>query len=136
MTSPASGRIAHTLRAAPLAIIATVAAVLLRFPPAQSSFYPRCPIYECFHLQCPGCGTTRALAAVLRGHFSEAMHSNALVTLLLPVAAFYGALWYRRLLRGDTMRWPQPPQAAIYCAFGIAAVFAILRNLPPLQLFR
>ncbi len=135
MTSSASGRIADTARAAPLAIIATVAAVLVRFPPTQSRFYPRCPIYETLHLQCPGCGATRALAAVLRGHFSEAMHSNALVTLLLPIAAIYGTLWYRRLLRGDTIRWPRPPQAAIFCAFGIAAVFTILRNLP-FQLFR
>jgi hypothetical protein len=136
MTSLANGHIATTLRAAPLAIITTAAAVLLRFPPSQSSFYPRCPIYECFHLQCPGCGATRAVAALLRGHFSEAMHSNALVTLLLPIAVIYGTLWYSRLLHGDTIRWPQPPQAAIYGAFGIAAVFAILRNLQPFQHFR
>jgi len=113
-----------------VAVIAAAAAVLLRFSPNQSSFYPRCPIYECFHLQCPGCGATRALAAVLRGHFSEAMHSNALVTLLLPIAAIYSTLCYRRLLRHEAIGWPQPPQAAIYCAFGVAAAFTILRNLP------
>jgi hypothetical protein len=131
MTFPARSRFADILRAAaPLAVIATAAAVLLRFPPNHNSFYPRCPIYETLHLQCPGCGATRALAAVLRGHFSEAMHSNALVTLLLPIAAVYSILWYRRLLRGEAIRWPQPPQAAIYCAFGVAAIFTLLRNLP------
>ena len=60
--------------------------VLLCFPPAQNNFYPKCPIYKLTHLQCPGCGATRA-AAVLRGDFAEAIHFNALVTLLLPFVA-------------------------------------------------
>jgi hypothetical protein len=129
--STTRGRVANIVRAAaPIAVAVTIAAILVRFPPAQNSFYLRCPIYESLHLQCPGCGATRALAALLRGHFSEAMECNALVTLLLPIAAIYGALWYRRFLRHETIRWPQLPQAAIYCAFGIATAFTILRNLP------
>jgi hypothetical protein len=129
--SPTRGRIATTLRAAaPLAVIVAAAFILLRLPPAQSSFYPRCPIYEYLHLQCPGCGATRALAALLREHFSEAMHYNALVTPLLPIAAIYGVLWYRRFLRREVIRWPQIPQATIYCALAIAAAFMVLRNLP------
>src|SRR5260370_11583354 len=87
----ARSRIADILRTAvPSAIIALAAIILLRFPPAQYSFYPRCPIYELLHLQCPGCGATRAIAAVLHGHFLEAMSLNALITLLLPFAAAYG----------------------------------------------
>ncbi len=135
MTSPARGRIANTLRAAaPLAVILSAITILLRFPPAQSNCYPRCPIYEYLHLQCPGCGATRALAALLRGHFLEAMHCNALVTALLPIAAIYGVLCYRHFLRREDIRWQQIPQAMIYCALGIAAAFMVLRNLP-LQLF-
>jgi Protein of unknown function (DUF2752) len=133
--SPTRGRIATTLRAAaPLAVIVAVGFILLHLPPAESSFYPRCPIYEYLHLQCPGCGATRALAALLRGHFGEAMHGNALVTPLLPILAIYGILCYQRFLRRDVIRWPQMPQATIYCALGIAAAFMVLRNLP-LQLF-
>ncbi len=134
MKSP-RGCIANTLRAAvPPAVILAVVTILLRLPPAQSSFYPRCPIYEYLHLQCPGCGATRALAALLRGHFREAMHRNALVTPLLPIAAIYGALCYRHFLRREALRWLQIPQATIYCALGIAAAFMVLRNLP-FQLF-
>jgi hypothetical protein len=132
MTSTTRGRIANAMRAAaPMAVAVTVAATLMRFPPEQSSLYPRCPIYEYLHLQCPGCGATRALAALLRGHFSEAMHCNALVVPLLPVATACGALWYYSYLQRRVMRWPQLPQAAIYGAFGIATAFTILRNLPP-----
>ena len=120
---------------APLTIVAMVAGVLRRFPPAQYSFYPRCPIYEAFHLQCPGCGATRAIAALLQGRLSEAMHLNALVTLLLPVAAAFGVGWYWRFVRREDDRWPRIPGAPVYVVLGAAAIFTVLRNLP-LQRFQ
>jgi hypothetical protein len=124
-------RIATISRAvAPPAVITLAAAVLLRFPPRQNSFYPRCPIFEYLHLQCPGCGVTRALAALLRGHLAEAIHFNALTTLLLPFAAAYGVLCYRRFLQHKALRWPQPPPTVIYAALALIAVFTVLRNLP------
>lgn len=116
--------------AVPPAIVALATILLLRFPPIQFSFYSRCPIHELFHLQCPGCGATRAVAALLHGHFTEAMHFNALVTLLLPFAAAYGILCYCRLIQRKPLRWPQPPPAVTYAALGVATVFTVLRNLP------
>jgi hypothetical protein len=114
----------------PPAIIAIATMLLLRFPPAQHSFYPRCPIHELFHLQCPGCGATRAIAALLHGHVTEAMNLNALITVLLPLAAAYGILGYCRLLQRKPLRWPQPPPAVIFAALGFAAAFTVIRNLP------
>jgi hypothetical protein len=125
------GSAADTLRAAvPPAVIALATIILLRFPPAQHSFYPRCPIYELLHLQCPGCGATRAVAALLHGHFTEAMKLNALVTPLLPFAAAYGGLCYCRLLQRKDLRWLQPPPTVIYAALAAATVFTVIRNLP------
>jgi hypothetical protein len=130
MTVAASSRVAMTLRAAvPPAILALTVSTLLLFPPEHYSFYPRCTIHEYLHLQCPGCGATRAIAALLRGHFAEAMHLNALITLLLPLAAAYGIPCYYRFLLGKPQRWPQPPPTAIYSTLAIAAIFTILRNL-------
>ena len=122
--------------AAPPAVIALgilvllVIIVLLRFPPAQYDFYPKCPIHELTHLQCPGCGATRAAAALLRGHLAEAMHLNALVTLLLPFVAVWGIVCYRRVLQRKSVRWPQPPPAVLYSALTLSAVFTVIRNLP------
>ena len=124
-------RTADTLRAAvPPAVVALAGILLLRFPPAQYSIYPRCPIRDLLHLQCPGCGATRALAAILHGHFAEAMNLNALVTLLLPFAAAYGILSYSRLLQRKALHWPQPLPAVIYGALTLATVFTVIRNLP------
>jgi hypothetical protein len=124
-------RIANTLRAAaPPAVILFVAAVLLRFPPSHYSFYPQCPVYEYVHLQCPGCGVTRALAALLRGHLADAIHFNPLVTLLTPFAVAYGILCYHRFLQRKPFPRVDVPPAAIYGALTVAAVFAAIRNLP------
>jgi Protein of unknown function (DUF2752) len=124
-------RIATTVRAAtPLTLVAAAAAVLLRFPPTQSAFYPQCPIYAALHLTCPGCGGTRALAALLRGHLGLALHFNALITLALPFAVGYGIVCYWRLLQGKVFRWPQPPLAAIVVTTSATVIFTILRNLP------
>jgi hypothetical protein len=132
MIHTARCHIADIWRAAmPPAIVALAAILLLCFPPAQYNFYPQCPIHELFHLQCPGCGATRAIAALLRGHITEAMNLNALVTLLLPFAAAYGVLCYCRLLQRKPLRWPQPPPAIIYAALSVATIFAVIRNLPP-----
>jgi hypothetical protein len=131
MTSCPQGRIATTARAAaPPALLVAMAAVLLRFPPARSALYPQCPIYAALHLACPGCGGTRALAALLHGRLTEALHFNALITLALPFALSYGIVCYRRLLQAKPFRWPQPPLAAIHAAMIATALFAILRNLP------
>jgi hypothetical protein len=135
MISIARGRFAEILRAAaPLVLVMTGAGVLLRFPPAQNSFYPECPIYESLHLQCPGCGATRALAAVLHGNFNEAMRLNALTTLLLPIATIYGFGWYWRFVRHEVDHWPQMPSVAIYAALATAMIFTVVRNLPLGQL--
>jgi len=131
MISVLQRRILATLRAAaPLVPIAAVVAVLLRFPPALSHFYPVCPVYFVLHLQCPGCGGTRALAALLHGHLREALHWNALITLMLPLAAGYGSGLYWRFLQRKALGWPQMPSAVIYAGLAISAVFTIERNLP------
>jgi Protein of unknown function (DUF2752) len=131
MTPHNGSRIAIILRAAaPPAIALLAAATLLRLPPAQNDFYPRCPFHELFNLKCPGCGATRAVAALLHGDLIAALHWNALATLLLPLAAIYSVDCYRQLLRNKPLRWQQPPPSAIYAALAAAVVFAMIRNLP------
>ena len=131
MISIARGRFLEVLRAAaPLALVATGAGVLLCFPPAQNGFYPECPIYRSLHLLCPGCGATRSLAALLHGHVSEAIRLNALTTLLLPIAVVYGFGWYCRFVRREVDHWPQMPRAVIYATLAAAMMFTVVRNLP------
>ena len=129
MNASLQGRTATISRAAaPLVVAGLAAAILLFLPPTRYSFYPQCPIYSSLHLLCPGCGTTRALAALLRGHLREAIHLNALTTLLFPIAIAYAAQNYRSHLRREPIRWPQIPPAAIYATLCVTIIFTIARN--------
>lgn len=130
MTASACSRLAATLRAAaPLAVVALAAALLLRFPPGQYTFYPECPIYHYFHVQCPGCGATRAIAALLLGHIGGALRLNALTTLLTPFAVIYAIGCYRRFLQHEPVQPARLPRSGVYAGLGAAVVFAIVRNL-------
>jgi hypothetical protein len=104
-------------------------AALLIYPPTRFTFYPACPIHRFLGFDCPGCGATRALAALLRGHLAEALRFNALFALLLPAALALAIESYRRAIRPGRFRWPQPPTSALYATLAAAAVFTIARNV-------
>jgi len=113
--------------AAPPAALLLAAFVLVRFPPEHFAFYPRCPIHLWLHVLCPGCGTTRALASLLHLHVRQALRHNALTTLLLPPALFWGLCCYRRWLTRKPL--PHLPAEAIFALLATAAVFTAARNL-------
>ena len=103
--------------------------MLVLYPPGRVGFYPVCPIHEYLHLECPGCGATRALAALLRGRVVEALRLNALFVVLLPFALAGGVECYRRAVRVGEFRWPAPPDAAVYAGLAAAVVFTVARNV-------
>ena len=52
---------------------------------ADSGLYPRCMFLQLTGWQCPGCGSQRALHALLHGHFAQAWHYNAMLFILTPL---------------------------------------------------
>jgi ribosomal protein S27E len=111
------------------AAVCLLCVALLVCPPGQFSFYPVCPIHRFFDIDCPGCGATRALTALLHGNVLEALRLNALFVLLLPALLAGSVESYRRALRPGNFRWPQPPAPAMYATLAAAAVFTIVRNV-------
>ena len=119
---------ARPKRIVPLAVLAS-AALLWFFPPETSTFYPLCPFHEATGLLCPGCGATRALAALLHGRLEDAIHWNALVVCLIPALAVYlFAAFFRSQVRRSTV-WPVLPRVTIVLLVGVALGFAVVRNL-------
>jgi Protein of unknown function (DUF2752) len=92
-------------------------AVIYRFPPTEYSFYPRCPIYLVTHWLCPGCGSTRALHALLHLDLPGALHYNALFTLLFP-----------RTMRYDQFPNLAIPRSATACLIATVVLFTVVRN--------
>src|ERR1700761_8906128 len=78
---------------------AGMAAVVYFFNPSSHGFYPVCRFHQLTGLNCPGCGATRALYALLHGDVLLALRDNALVLVLGAVAAGRGLWWRWRLER-------------------------------------
>ncbi len=66
---------AATLFVAVLVPVGLAAAYAL--DPVATEGFPRCPVRALTGLQCPGCGTARALHAAMHGRFAEALRYNA-----------------------------------------------------------
>ena len=66
-----------------------VGAVLLRFNPnAAGNPLPACPFHAVTGLYCPGCGSTRALHALVHGDVATALAMNPLLVISLPLLAW------------------------------------------------
>jgi hypothetical protein len=104
-------------------------ACLYWLPPARYTFYPRCPFFALTNLECPGCGMTRALAALLHGQFALSWHYNPLALLLLPMLAAYFATGYARLIRHGQWSLPRLPLSIPAALLVAIALFGVARNL-------
>src|SRR6478672_10439129 len=62
-------------------------AILYSTPPEQNRFAPPCLFHQMTGLQCPGCGATRALYALLHLQPLEAAKKNILFITFLPFLA-------------------------------------------------
>jgi hypothetical protein len=103
-------------------------AIVYQFPPADYSFYPRCPIYLATHWLCPGCGSTRALHSLLHFDVQSALHYNALFTLLFPLACvWFGFLCYRAM-RYDQFPKVAFPRSVAACLIVSVVLFTVVRN--------
>jgi hypothetical protein len=83
----------------------------------------RCPIHSLTGFYCPGCGSTRAVRALLNGDLQLAFHDNALL-LAAPVLMVIGALLNKY---SKNRMW-------LYLFLGLLFIavvsFTVLRNQP------
>ncbi len=68
-----------------LAGLSALLIVLYLFDPSTEAFFPPCPTNALTNLYCPGCGTLRALHALVHGNIAEAASQNILAVILLPL---------------------------------------------------
>lgn len=114
------------LRAASLsAVIAAGAWVVYTYAPTEHAFYPRCIFKLATGLDCPGCGSTRALHQLLHGNVEAAFRLNPMLFVMLAVALC--AL--PAILRGRPPHFLQQPWFA-YSALIVLGTYWIFRNTP------
>jgi hypothetical protein len=104
-------------------------AVVYFFNPSTHGFYLICLFHQLTGLNCPGCGGTRSLYALLHGNFAPALKDNALFVAVLAAAVGRG-IWFaakktRRLPVGNFL-----PPKSLWALIAVAVIFTVLRNLP------
>ena len=114
-----------------LAVAAVVVAgvvIYSTFDPSASRWFPRCPFLMLTGLKCPGCGTQRAIHALLHGDVLSALHFNALLPVSIPLLLLYG---YAELVRTRKPRFYNRVNivTAILAVLVVVIVWWIVRNI-------
>ena len=108
---------------------AAVCTVLYVVDPETPGHYPTCPFLALTGHYCPGCGSLRAVHALLHGDVRLALQRNplAVVTAVLLLAGMF--IWVRRLWQGRQRTWVVPAWL-LYCLLAVVLAFWALRNVP------
>lgn len=99
--------------------------------PMKYALFPECPFYALTGLYCPGCGTQRAIHAILHGQVFEALGYNLLACMALPFILYSAAImllntFYKKKITQNLFykTW------FIHTILLFVVLFWILRNLP------
>lgn len=112
-----------------LATAIGVGATVFFFDPGTHGFYPACAFHKLTGWNCPGCGATRALYALLHGNVFAAWRDNALFVLVLAALAVWA-------MRFGILKLQQQPAAlnvsspVLWGFLMLAVIFGVARNLP------
>lgn len=109
--------------------VAAIAAVKF-VNPSGNSFFPQCPLHQFTGLNCPGCGATRGMHALLNGDFVGALDYNLMLVVLIPLIIF-GLLHLASIaVRGRKLDAPKIGTRPIQIFLAAMFIFGVVRNFP------
>ncbi len=89
------------------------------YNPAEYTYFPKCSFKELTGYKCPGCGSQRAIHALLNFKFSNAIKQNILLVLAMPYVALGFFLDSIKNPNSKILAWRK-------LLFGTKAIFIIL----------
>lgn len=111
-----------------IALVAVAGIIFFTFDPSASALFPKCPFLMLTGWQCPGCGSQRAIHALLHLDIVAALRYNALLVLSLPlILLLLYAEWKRNSNPKLYVRVHHP--AVIWSCFSIIVLWWAGRNL-------
>lgn len=96
------------------------------FDPSTNSFFPKCPIRWLTGVPCPGCGSQRALHALLHFDIASALRYNFMLVIFIPGIIVLAIASLLRKTCPNFYRITHHYYVA-YAAFAIVMIWWILR---------
>ncbi len=110
--------------------LAAGAALLLAFDPQSASGYPPCMFRRLTGLYCPGCGSTRGLARLLRLDLAGAWSFNPMLVLAGPYLGYHLLAFLAWGYGGWRLPVPGLRSPAVWLLLATILFFWVARNLP------
>ncbi|WP_246019182.1 DUF2752 domain-containing protein [Saccharothrix australiensis] len=108
--------------------VVAAAGLLVVDPNGPRSWWPPCPLFALTGIQCPACGSTRMVHALLHGDLAAAWRFNAVMLVVgLPLLAWLWARWFRAARRGERTAPLSPKVGTPVLALAVA--WMVVRNL-------
>ena len=111
-----------------IALLLVFGFVYYALDPASSGVFPRCSFLTITGYKCPGCGSQRAIHALLNGDVAGAFRYNALLLIAIP--------WIALCLFAETQRTRRPQLYAklnapllIWLFLAMVLTWWLLRNI-------
>ncbi|WP_433263090.1 DUF2752 domain-containing protein [Actinosynnema sp. CS-041913] len=108
--------------------VAAGAGLLIVDPNGPGSVWPPCPLFALTGIQCPACGSTRMVHALLHGDLAAAWQFNAVMLVAgLPLLAWLWVRWFRSARRDE--RTPRLSAKVGVPVVALAVAWMLVRNL-------
>jgi hypothetical protein len=135
MLATATRRAVTMPAAVPPLAVAGVAAMGCLFvglvDPTRVAFLPTCPFKAVTGgLDCPGCGTTRAVHQLLNGNIGPAFGFNALALVAVPYVLYSWLAWALPTVSNVRLPAIRVPAKVVYGILVAVVAWWLLRNLP------
>lgn len=111
-----------------LAALLVIGLVYYALDPSASAVFPRCTFLSLTGYKCPGCGSQRAIHALLHGDVVGAFRYNALLLISIPWIALYVYAESRRV-RNPRLYARLNAPLLIWLFLAMVLLWWLLRNI-------
>ena len=100
-------------------------------PTEKGTVFLRCPSNYLFGINCPGCGSQRAIHQLLHLDFAEALRYNALIVITLPFLIYIGLVWLYNFVYEEQVRIKIfYNNTFVWTLFIVIILYGVVRNIP------